>query len=82
MGMLVAVGFGCCSVTRDGEMVWEEQCALDDQEFHDLAHFEAIAAADPEHDWRVDMQAPLRGRTYQRHDVGRWVLIDSNEGFA
>ncbi len=80
--MLIGVGFGFCSVTRDGETVWEEDAALDEQELHDLAHFEAMAKADPDHDWRVDLQAPLRGRTYQRHGADRWVLIDSNEGFA
>jgi hypothetical protein len=80
MGTLVAVGFGSCSVTRDSEVVWEEM--PDTEEFHSVEHFELIAAADPDHDWRIDMQGPLRGRTYQRHGPGQWVLIDANKGFA
>lgn len=80
--MVVAVGFGVACVTRDGEDVWREQGDLDEEAFHDVAYFEALAAADPDHDWQIDLQGPMRGRTYQRHDVGKWVLIDSNAGFA
>lgn len=79
--MTVAVGFGSASVSRDGEQIWFET-GDEDQELYNLAHFEALAAADPDHDWQVCLHGPLRGMTYQRHDVGKWVLIDSNEGFA
>lgn len=81
LDMIVAVGFGSACVTKGPEEVWSE-LGSDDQEFHDVAHFEALAAADPDHDWQISLQGPLRGRTYQRHGVGRWVLVDSNEGFA
>jgi len=47
-----------------------------------LADIEELARRDPDHDWRVDPFAPLRGRTYQRHGPGQWVLINSNLGFA
>ncbi len=82
LDMLVCVGFGSAVVTRDGEEVWAELSVDDEQETHDVLHFENLAAADPDHDWRIDIQGPLRGRTYQRHDAARWVLVDSNAGFA
>lgn len=79
--MLVAVGFGYAAVTKDGDEVWSES-GQEDQDCYDLAHWEELAAADPDHDWQVKVHGPLRGFTYQRHDPGKWVLVDSNEGFA
>lgn len=80
LDMIIAVGFGSAEITKDGEPIfWEKS---DDDDFHHLAEFESMAMEDPDHDWRADLQGPLRGRTYQRHDVGKWVLIDSNMGFA
>ncbi len=42
----------------------------------------AWAAADPDHDWRIVLNGPLSGRTYQRHAAGEWALIEQNQGFA
>ena len=80
LDMLIAVGFGCAMVTKDGEVVFSESC--DDNEYHVLAEFEEMAKADPDHDWRVLLEAPLRSREYQRHGPDKWVLIDSGRGFA
>ena len=82
MDMIVAVGFGSASVTRDGECIWEESPGDEEGDYHDVAHFERLAAADPDHDWQITMYGPLWGSTYQRHDEQMWVLVDSNEGFA
>jgi hypothetical protein len=77
----IAVGFGMAALTKDGGYVWAE----DGKEWDDCmtgAQAEAIAVADPDHDWRIDIQGPLSGRTYQRHEAGQWVLIEQNRGFA
>jgi len=78
---IVAVGFGEANITRDGEIVYQER---DDDEgtFRTLAEFEELAAADPDHDWRMFLLSPLKDREYQRHGVGLWVLIASGPGFA
>ena len=78
---LVAVGFGCAMVTRDGEPVMRED---PDGEGEDItgATAEAAALCDPDHDWRIVLQGPLSGREYQRQDVGRWVLVHQDQGFA
>lgn len=47
-----------------------------------LADIEAMAIEDPDHDWRVILDGPLRGRTYQRQGEKFWILVDSNRGFA
>jgi len=46
-----------------------------------VAQAEKVAAADPDHDWRIVLYAPLHGEVYQRQD-GRWVLVEKNDGFA
>ena len=78
---LVAVGFGYAAITRDGEQVYVEP-ARPLKRYRRLRSFERMAAKNPEHDWRLILDAPLRGRTYQRHGPGEWVLIESNGGFA
>ena len=80
MDMLIAVGFGCAMVTCGKKVIYME--GRDDEGFHALAEFEEMAKLDPNHDWRVRLEAPLRGRVYQRHDIGKWVLIESTMGFA
>jgi len=79
MHMVIAVGFGCAQVWKDEELVFDEMHA---ERRPRLAEFEEMAAQDSNHDWRVILHAPLRGREYQRHGESKWVLIDSNEGFA
>lgn len=77
----IAVGFGCAQLLRDGAVVFDEGS----REFEECmtgAEAEALAAQDPDHDWRIVIFGPLSGRTYQRHEAGKWVLIEQNEGFA
>ena len=80
LDLMIAVGFGQAQVTRDDELIFEEHPR--DEETHYLAEFEALAQADPDHDWRVRLNAPLRDEEYQRHGPGQWVLIQSGPGFA
>ena len=75
-----AVGFGDCVVTRDGEGVWQE--SPNDEEWLQLQHFEDMAAADPDHDWRIDFNKPLSQEVYQRQASGQWVLVEKGQGFA
>lgn len=80
LDMVVAVGFGCAMVTCGKEVVFMEK--PNDENFRTLAEFEEMAMKNPNHSWLVTLQGPLRGRVYQRQDVGKWVLIKSNPGFA
>lgn len=81
LDMLIAVGFGDAHVSKDGVNIYREDPNSPNDNPRTLAEFEEVAKEDPDHDWRVVLFAPLRGREYQRQD-GKWVLIDSNEGFA
>ena len=77
----IAVGFGGADLTRDGEHVWSE----DGRDWDDCmtgAQAEELAAADPDHDWRITLDAPLSSRTYQRHGPNEWALIEQGHGFA
>ncbi len=77
----IAVGFGFAALTKNGEVIWHE----DNHEWNDcmtVAQAEALAAADPDADWRIVLHGPLRGSTYQRHGTMRWILVEKNNGFA
>lgn len=82
MNMLIGVGFGIANVTCDGAIVWDEMSVEDDADYWTTADAESMAEKDPDHDWRIVMNAPLRNMTYQRHDSSKWVLIESGMGFA
>ena len=79
----IAVGFGYAALHRDGEPIYTEP-HIDDEsaQYMTGAQAEEIAAADPDHDWRIVLEAPLSGRTYQRHGPGEWALVEQNMGFA
>lgn len=86
MDMVIAVGFGAAYASKDGEVVYDEMEVMRNggewDDFWPLSRVEELAVKDPDHDWRVVMEGPLRGRTYQRHGDAHWVLIESNQGFA
>ncbi len=81
--MPIAVGFGSAIVTKDGECVYSER---EGEEIWTVADAERLAAAEPDHDWRIEKMGPLHGETFQRHatgeHAGKWVCIESNPGFA
>ncbi len=80
LNTVIAVGFGCAMIQCGSKVIFAER--PNDEVFHTLAEFEEMALKDPNHPWLCILEAPLRGRTYQRQDVGKWVLVDSNMGFA
>lgn len=83
MDGIIAVGFGYAGLERDGKPVWSEpQKDYDDEDLLTGAQAEAIAANDPDHDWRIVLEGPLSGRTYQRHGPNNWALVEQNQGFA
>ncbi len=77
----IAVGFGYAGVTCDGEEVWTER----GDEYANtwtVRKAETRARKDPDHDWRIVMDGPMHGETYQRHGQNEWVLVERNQGFA
>ena len=74
-----SVSLPCAAMATVGQRrgrIW------DDNEELTGAECERIAAADPDHLWQIVMYGPLSGATFTRQDDGRWILTDSNEGFA
>lgn len=78
----IAVGFGMAALTKDGECVWSESYGMDWEDCMTVEQAEELAAAEPDHDWRIVLHGPLRGSTYQRHGEMKWMLIEKNNGFA
>ena len=80
--MPIAVGFGQALVTMDGKVVYDGEKIMDrGGEPYLVEDVELIAAIDPDHDWRIIMDGPLCGETYQRQG-DQWVMVDKNKGFA
>jgi hypothetical protein len=93
---IVAVGFGGAMATRDDECVADGENGLlfvhgdslecrepiHTEEFLTFDDIEAIALKDPDHDWRIRLDGPLHGETYQRQGDGEWMLVEKNDGFA
>lgn len=77
MSTVLAVGFGMVTVTKGDEVVW-----VGDDEHRWLRRYERMAAADPDHDWRVEFIGPLSESTYQRQGEREWVLVERGMGFA
>ena len=80
---VIAVGFGYAALHRDGQPVYvEPNEPQSDDDYMTVAQAEAMAAADPDHDWQIALEGPLSGRTYQRHGPNEWALVEQNQGFA
>lgn len=82
MDMLIAVGFGSACVTKNGELIYQEQSVENDNDYWTVKDAENEALKDPDCDWRIVKFGPLHGETFQRHGDGIWVCIESNRGFA
>lgn len=86
LDMVIAVGFGSAYASKDGEMIYEEPNYNDpkmkDENYKTVADIEAIAAKDPDHDYRIVKYAPLKEGEWQRQGEKRWVLIREGQGFA
>ena len=82
MDMVVAVGFGSATVTKDNELIYDENFWDENKEYPTVLHFEKMAEKDPDHDWRIEKYGPLHNETFQRHGPKKWVCIESGPGFA
>ncbi|MCG6875021.1 MAG: hypothetical protein LJE97_08010 [Betaproteobacteria bacterium] len=78
---LVAVGIGYAAVTRDGAPMYEAECG-DLEHAMSVRDAEAMAAAEPEHDWRIHLVGPLDDRHYRRGTDGRWKIYRRGYGLS
>jgi hypothetical protein len=80
---VIAVGFGYAALHKDGEQIYEEPIDVESEDAYMTgAQAEALAAADPDHDWQIVLHGGMSGRTYQRHGANEWALVEQNMGFA
>lgn len=82
MDMRIAVGFGVAQAMRDSDVVYSEDPNAEWETLMTVAQLEEMALLEPEHDWRIIKHGPLHGETFQRQGEGRWVCVESNDGFA
>lgn len=77
----IAVGFGFAALLRDSKAVWVES-NQDWNKCLSVRAAEARARKHPRSDWRIVLDGPLHGETYQRQGRNRWVLVKKTQGFA
>lgn len=83
MTAVIAVGFGCANLTKGNEVIYDEQDTDEESgDYMTVEQAEALAAADPKHDWRIHLVAPMSERHYQRQGPEQWVLYEKGMGFA
>lgn len=74
-------GFGGWTVTRNGELFFMDDTDKEWEDFKKLAYIENKAKRDTAADWMAIYDGPLHGEKYQRQR-GKWVLVETNMGFA
>ena len=83
MDAIIAVGFGCATVEKNNQIVYDEmRCGEDPDKFWTCERAEQEARKDPDNDWRIHLVAPLSERHYQRQGDNNWVLYKRGKGFA
>lgn len=86
MDSIIGVGFGSATLVKGDRLIYDEngygQEHEDAEGWMTFAKAEELAAADPDHDWRISLVAPLSERHYQRQGDKHWVLYEKGEGFA
>lgn len=74
--------YGSADYSRNGEVLWSFDMSDEDAPPVTVADVEALAAADPDHDWRISFDTPMWFGEYQRHGPGVWALVRKGPGFA
>lgn len=81
MDTVLYQGFGGYHVEKDSKTFYWGDSNLEWEEYKTLADIEKEAKKSPRSEWRVILNNPLRGATWERKKDS-WVLIETNIGFA
>ena len=75
--------FGGYTVYKDGKHFFSEDPGEDIEwdKNKTLKEIEKLAKRSPKSKWEVVLFLPLRGATWTRNK-GKWILTDTNQGFA
>jgi hypothetical protein len=78
---VIGVGLGMATLTRDGEVVYEEH-GSETAELITVAQAEELAQTSPEHDWCIHLVALLDDRHYRRIGRDSWKLYKRGYGLS
>ena len=79
---IIGVGFGDASLTKNGEVIFQEVNRMNFKDIMTCKQAEELAIKDPDNDWRIHLVAQLSERHYQRQGEKHWVLYEKGMGFA
>ena len=80
MQEVIAVGFGDALLTKNGEFIYSAMEVQSCDDYMSVAQAEELAAADPNHEWRIHLISPFSELHYQRQGECHWVLYKKGEG--
>jgi hypothetical protein len=76
-------GFGGYHVEKDGKLFYRGNVESENpDDWKTLAEIELLAKESPDAHWKVILNNPLRGATWERALNGDWILTETNNGFA
>lgn len=78
---VIGVGVGYAALTRDGQVVYEEN-GKRHCELMTVAQAEELALREPERDWCIHLVAQLENRHYRRSRPGAWELYERGYGLS
>ena len=81
MDTVLYQGFGGYHVEKDGVIFYHPDSDLKWEDYKTLADIEKIAKTTTKSKWKVILNNPLRGATWERYG-GKWRIIEHNNGFA
>ena len=75
-------GFGGYQVECDEKLFYMGDPNASFDSFKTLGEIERTAIKNPEKKWKVILNNPLRGATWERQKDVHWSLTETNRGFA
>lgn len=75
-------GFGGWTISVNNIQFFQQRNNTEYDAAPILKKIERVARQYPHHDWRANVNLPLRDAEYQRQGKNKWVLIKTGPGFA
>ena len=82
MDAVLYMGFGGYRVMKGAKLFYMGDSDLEWEKYKTLKDIEKSAKKEPNAKWKVILDNPLRGATWQRNKNGEWILKETNLGFA
>ena len=81
LNMFIVVGMGDAIIKRNDEIIFQETSEMNENDIPQLKKFDEMAEELPGK-WICILYSPLSNHTFERQSKGKWICIESGQGFA